>query len=106
MADDRHAPRPAQQSLPRQAAHVGDISIVDREAKHPGEKRQRAGVSAGLWDSAESSILYNQFKTRATRYSVDLKKTQSQPRDLSHSRNKVSICEKKTPAGGQAPPEI
>lgn len=35
VADDRHAPRLAQQSLRRQVAHVGDISIVDREAKHP-----------------------------------------------------------------------
>ena len=35
VADDGHAPRPAQQSLPRQAAHVGDVGIVDREAKHP-----------------------------------------------------------------------
>lgn len=41
VADDRHAPRPAQQSLPRQAAHVGDVGIVDREAEHPGEKRQK-----------------------------------------------------------------
>lgn len=35
VADDRHAPRPAQQSLPRQAAHVGDVGIVDGEAEHP-----------------------------------------------------------------------
>lgn len=60
MADDRHAPRPAQQSLPRQAAHVGDVGIVDREAKHPGEKRQRGAGSehwrVGFWEKKSTYI--------------------------------------------------
>lgn len=41
MADDWHTPRSAQQSLPRQAAHVGDVCVVDREAKHPVGGRQK-----------------------------------------------------------------
>jgi hypothetical protein len=49
VADDWHAPRPDQQSLPRQAAHVGDVCIVDREAKNPeGEGKGKKGrVSVG-----------------------------------------------------------
>lgn len=57
MADDRDAPRPAQQSLPRQAAHVGNVGIVDREAKHPGEERQRGqAVNTGVWGSGKSVL--------------------------------------------------
>lgn len=73
MADDRHAPRPAQQSLPRQAAHVGDVGIVDREAKHPGEERQRgARVSAGVQDSEGPSVLCDQVKTQAPQYFLQI----------------------------------
>lgn len=35
VADHRDAPRPAQQPLPRQAAHVGHVRVVDWEAKDP-----------------------------------------------------------------------
>lgn len=38
MADDRDAPRPAQQPLPRQSAHVGHVCVVDREAEDPAGK--------------------------------------------------------------------
>ena len=36
VADHGHAPRPTQKPLPRQAAHVGDVGVVDREPKDPG----------------------------------------------------------------------
>lgn len=35
VADHRHAPGSAEQSLPGQAAHVGHVRVVHREAKHP-----------------------------------------------------------------------
>lgn len=39
MANDRHAPRPAQQPLPRQSTHVGHVRVVDRKPEDPaGEK--------------------------------------------------------------------
>lgn len=42
MANDRHAPRPAQQPLPRQSTHVGHVRVVDRKAEDPagGEKAE------------------------------------------------------------------
>lgn len=35
VADDRHAPGPAEEPLPCQSAHVGHVRIVDWEAKDP-----------------------------------------------------------------------
>lgn len=35
MANNRHAPRPAQQPLPRQSTHVGHVRVVDRKAEDP-----------------------------------------------------------------------
>ena len=60
VADDRHAPRPAQQSLPRQAAHVGDVGIVDGEAEHPAERGQ-----GGRGERA-CGVLEKRLETRAS----------------------------------------
>lgn len=38
VADNRDAPWPAQEPLPRQSAHVGHVRIVDWEAKDPDRK--------------------------------------------------------------------
>lgn len=42
VADDRDAPRAAQEPLPRQPAHVGHIGVVHREAEDP-ERRKDGG---------------------------------------------------------------
>jgi len=36
VSDHRDAPRPAEQPLPGQPAHVGHVRVVDREAEDPG----------------------------------------------------------------------
>lgn len=52
MANDRHAPRPAQQPLPRQPAHVGHVRVVDREPEDPdgggGGEGEREGRTGGM----------------------------------------------------------
>lgn len=48
VADDRHAPGPAEQSLPGQAAHVGHVRVVHGEPEHPaGGTRDGEGSGAG-----------------------------------------------------------
>ena len=41
VAYDGHAPGAPQQPLSSQAAHVGHVCVVDREAKHPGQEEGR-----------------------------------------------------------------
>lgn len=44
VTDNRDAPRPAQEPLSRQPAHVGHVRIVDRKTEDPGDSDQEWGA--------------------------------------------------------------
>lgn len=48
MADNRDAPRPAEEPLPCQPAHVGHICVVDWETEDPDSREREKGSDGHL----------------------------------------------------------